>query len=44
MKKKNVDPSSHRRRRNWVTPELLRLDAGRAELAIGPSSDGPNNS
>jgi hypothetical protein len=28
--------------RSWTQPKLTRLAAGRAELAAGPASDGPN--
>ena len=45
MSKNSIKPrSGARQRRPWSRPELTRLEAGRAELGLGPFSDGPNNS
>jgi hypothetical protein len=35
---------SAQRGRTWTPPKLTRLEAGRAELTVGPNLDNSNNS
>ena len=43
MQDERIDgPEPKQERTPWVEPALSRLSAGSAELAIGPSSDGPD--
>jgi hypothetical protein len=39
-----LKPSSARQRRPWVSPELSRLVAGRAELIVATTFDNTNQS